>query len=64
MANGPELENGDGFGAAISAAADAGFVTEISGLGENVATDRGFPRNNHCPRLAPTPKGAGAIRYR
>ena len=39
----PESENNDGQGAASVAAADAGFVTMVSGWGENVALADGFP---------------------
>jgi hypothetical protein len=39
----PESENNDGQGAAGAAAADAGFVTILSGPEENVALANGFP---------------------
>src|SRR5260370_15017124 len=41
----PESENNDGPGAA-SAAADAGFVTGVSGREQNVAVADGVPENS------------------
>jgi hypothetical protein len=40
----PESENSDGQGAA--SAADAGFVTVVSGSEENVGLAEGFPENS------------------
>ncbi len=45
----PESENNDGRGAAKLAAADAGFVTTVSGWEENVALAKGSPRIV-CPK--------------